>query len=50
MVTFVLSRTVSLTHGVKLLNYFFAFTPPPGQGSGSLTPEARMIREKIKAF
>ena len=33
-----------------LLDYFFAFTPPPGQGYGSLTPEARMIREKIKAF
>jgi len=40
----------ALPTAFALLDYFFAFTPPPGQGYGSLTPEARMIREKIKAF
>jgi hypothetical protein len=32
------------------LDYVFNITPPPGQAYGTLSPEARMFRDKIKAF
>ena len=32
------------------LDYVFNITPPPGRAYGTLTPEGRMYRDKIKAF
>jgi len=32
------------------LDYAFNITPPPGRAYGTLTPEGRMYRDKIKAF